>query len=588
MKRRLMIAAALLVATCAGHTTAAPVPAEAEGSREQRDERMAWWREAKFGLFIHWGVYAVPAGTYNGKNVSGIGEWIMRRAKIPVADYRAFATQFNPLKYDPDAWAGLAEAAGMKYIVITSKHHDGFALFPSEATDWDIADATPYGKDLIGPLAAAARRRGLKFGLYYSQAQDWTHPGGAKSGFKDGEGWDAPHKGSFDTYLTTVAVPQVREILTRYQPDILWWDTPHLMTAERAALLEPLLELRPGIITNNRLGGGCRGDTDTPEQHIPATGMPGRDWETCMTMNRTWGYKSYDHDWKSTETLTRNLIDIVSKGGNYLLNIGPTAEGEIPPPSIERLKQVGAWMRANGQAIYGTTASPFRKLSWGRCTKKLSVDGATLYLHVFDWPENGELLVPGLRNTVRSAALLADGTKLVAQSTDAGIAVQIPAQVPDSIATVVVLEVAGKLDIERVSLKQAQDGSVRLPAVAAQIHNVAGSTTKVEEKYGEPSVGFWLDARAWIDWRFRIDRPGLFTVVLNLAAPHEGSGFRVIVADNTLAARAPNTGGYEAFKEVSLGAVRLYAAGEYDLAIRPEPKRWKPVNVRAVLLKPVE
>jgi alpha-L-fucosidase len=291
--------------------------ASEEETPAQRDARMKWWREAKFGLFIHWGVYAVPAGTYQGEQIKGIGEWIMLRGKIPVAEYRAFAGQFNPVKYNPDAWAKLAKDAGMKYLVITAKHHDGFALFPSDASDWDVADATPYKMDLITPLARAARKNGLKFGTYYSQAQDWTNPGGAKSGYKEGDGWDDAQKGSFDDYLAKIAVPQTREILTRIKPDILWWDTPVWMNANRAAPLHELIALRPGLITNNRLGGGFRGDTETPEQHIPATGFKDRDWETCMTMNDTWGFKSYDHNWKSTETLIRNLVDIVSKGGNY-------------------------------------------------------------------------------------------------------------------------------------------------------------------------------------------------------------------------------------------------------------------------------
>ena len=227
--QRIFIAIVMLL-TLAGFARQAPAQQAGEETREQRDARMQWWREARFGMFIHWGVYAVPAGTYKGQRVDGIGEWIMRQAEIPVTDYRAFARQFNPVKYDPEAWAALAEEAGMKYMVITSKHHDGFALFPSDVTDWDVTEATPYGKDLIGPLAAAARRHGLKFGLYYSQAQDWTNPGGAKAGLDDGQGWCDEHKGKFDDYLQKIAVPQTREILTRFQPDILWWDTPYLMT----------------------------------------------------------------------------------------------------------------------------------------------------------------------------------------------------------------------------------------------------------------------------------------------------------------------------------------------------------------------
>ncbi len=233
--------------------------------------------------------------------------------------------------------------------------------------DWDIVDATPYGKDLLKPLAEACRKHGLKLGFYYSQAQDWNN-GGSAAGGK----WDKAQEHSMDEYIDKVAVPQVREILTNYGefPAVLWWDTPTDMNKERADKLIELLKLKPGIIHNNRLGGGYKGDTETPEQYIPATGYPGRDWETCMTMNDTWGFKSYDHNWKPTETLIRNLVDIASKGGNYLLNVGPTAEGEIPAPSIERLKEVGAWMKVNGEAIYGTTASPFKRLPWGRCTKQ--------------------------------------------------------------------------------------------------------------------------------------------------------------------------------------------------------------------------
>ena len=448
MKTILPIVIGLATTLCGAPVSADPHAGETPA---QRDARMSWWREAKFGMFIHWGVYAVPAGTYHGKKVNDIGEWIMLRGKIPVAEYRAYSKEFNPVKYRPADWARLARDAGMRYMVVTSKHHDGFALFPSEVSQWDVADATPYGKDLIGPLAEAARGEGLKFGLYYSQAQDWTHPGGAKMSMKEGEGWDDAHKGSFDDYLKTIAVPQTREILTRYQPDVLWWDTPVLMTPERAAPFAELLKLRPGIITNNRLSEKgtdiYQGDTETPEQHIPATGFDGRDWETCMTINETWGFKSYDHDWKSTETLVRNLIDIVSKGGNYLLNIGPTKEGEIPQPSIERLQEIGKWMKTNGDAIYGTHASIFPKLPWGRCTVKPDGDHTLLYLHVFDWPKDGKLIVPGLAGKIESARLLDGGAKLEIASNADSVTVSLPASAPDPISSTVVLRVAGKPNV---------------------------------------------------------------------------------------------------------------------------------------------
>jgi alpha-L-fucosidase len=417
-------------------------PALAE-SPVERDARMKWWREARFGMFIHWGVYSVPAGTYKGKTFDHIGEWIMLDGHIPVAEYRAFAREFNPVKYDPEAWAQLAAEAGMKYIVITSKHHDGFALFPSEVTDWDIADATPYGKDLIGPLAEAARGHGLKFGLYYSQAQDWTHPGGAKAKHPRGEGWDPAHLGDFDKYLETIAVPQAREILTRYEPDVLWWDTPVEMTADRAKRFTPLLALHPNIITNDRLQRpDYPGDFTTPEQRIPDTGLD-VDWETCMTMNRTWGYKSYDHDWKPVETLIRNLVDIASKGGNYLLNIGPKSDGTIPQESIDRLRAIGDWMKTNGESIYATTASPIERPNWGRITTKRNEDATTLYLHIFDWPTDGRLAVAVSNDAKSCHALASPAQPLTVERSDAGLVVRLPQQAPDPICSVVALQIAG-------------------------------------------------------------------------------------------------------------------------------------------------
>lgn len=558
----------------------------ASETREQRDSRMGWWREAKFGMFIHWGVYAVPAGTYKDKQISGIGEWIMRNAEIPVAEYRAFARQFNPVKYRPEAWAKLAHEAGMRYMVITSKHHDGFALFPSEVTDWDVADATPYAKDLIGPLANAARAEGLRFGLYYSQAQDWTHPGGAKARLKEGEGWDDAHKGSFDAYIDKIAVPQVKEILSRYQPDILWWDTPAWMNPERANRFIPLLKLRPGLIHNNRLGGGYKGDTETPEQHIPATGYKDRDWEVCMTMNGTWGYKSYDDAWKSTEDLVEKLCDIVSKGGNFLLNVGPTPEGEIPAPSIERLKTVGAWMRTNGDAIYGTTASPFHKLPWGRCTKKLRADGATLFLHVFDWPTDGKIVVPGLKNTPKQASLLAGGAQLETRRTEDGVVISVPAHAPDPMVSVLKLEIDGALDVESVALQQDQEGKVELTPPFAELNNPGyGSHLIIENKGGAPNIGYWVDARAWVQWTYKITKPGAFKVSATIASPSKTSIQWGIDEGKQKAAVEP-TGSFESFKTIDLGTVKIDAAGLHTFTIRAIAKDWKPINLRSVALSP--
>lgn len=583
MHNRLMTWA-FVAMTCAGAARAAEpagLDPYAGETKEQRDARMKWWREARFGMFIHWGVYSVPAGTYKGQQIGGIGEWIMNSAKIPVAEYRAFAQQFNPVKYDPDAWVRLAKEAGMKYIVITSKHHDGFALFDSKASDWNVVKATPYGKDLLKPLAEACARHGLKLGFYYSQAQDWTNPGGAAAGGH----WDKAQDGSMDDYIRNVAVPQVREILTGYGDlAILWWDTPVDMNKERADMLIPLLKLRPGIIHNNRLGH-YPGDTETPEQFIPPTGYPGgRDWETCMTLNDTWGYKSYDHNWKPTETLVRNLVDIASKGGNYLLNVGPTSEGLIPEPSIERLKQVGQWMKINGEAIYATTASPFRKLPWGRCTKKTTNAGATLYLHVFNWPTDGKLIVPGLKSKVTGAYLLSDPSKkpLKVAAADEAVSIAVPASAPDAICSVVVCQVQGPIEVVPYTLAQAADGTITLPAGEANLH---GEAIQYESGHEHDNIGFWTRPEDWADWQFKVDKPGKFSVSAELASLGTGK-FEIAVGDGKLTATAPNTGNYVKFETVTLGDVEIAAKGRATLSIKAVREDWSPINVRSVKLSP--
>jgi alpha-L-fucosidase len=464
--KQLIVAAALALAALVPAATAQTNQTDKIETKAQRDARMAWWREAKFGMFIHWGVYSVPAGYYHDKPVAGIGEWIMNRGKIPMAEYQQFAKQFNPVKFDADAWVKTAKDAGMKYIVITSKHHDVFALFDTKASDWGITHASPFGRDPLQELAAACRKNGIKLGFYYSQAQDWNN-GGAASGGK----WDPAQEHSMDDYIDKIAVPQVKEILSNYGefPAVLWWDTPRDMNFDRAQkLYSEVKALKPGIIMNNRLGGGFRGDTETPEQFIPPQGYPGRDWETCMTMNGTWGFKKDDQNWKSTETLIRNLCDIASKGGNYLLNVGPTSEGLIPQPSIERLAEVGAWMKVNGEAIYGSGPTPFGAEAgafsttekdkngkpkfipaWDwRCTTRpgksflgIHTRPGKIYVHIFNWPANGKFELAGLQSRVKKAYLLADHKKLAVQPSASGVSIQLPEQAPDKIASVVCLEI---------------------------------------------------------------------------------------------------------------------------------------------------
>ena len=363
----------------------------------KQDPRLDWWRAAKFGMFIHWGVYAIPAGVWKDDHIPGIGEWIMLRAEIPIAEYEELAGQFNPVKYDADQIVQLAKQAGQKYIVLTSKHHDGFCMYGSAETDYNIVDATPFGRDILKELAAACAREGIKLGLYYSQTQDWHHPDGF------GNTWDFNEsEQDFADYIDNYVKPQVREILTNYGPiAIIWFDTPRIIARHQSQeLLELVHGLQPDCLVCGRLGNKLGDYATAQDNAIPPDLQATIDWETPATINDTWGFKTHDHNWKSTTQLIRNLVDIVSKGGNYLLNIGPDAEGAIPTPSIERLQAMGAWLDVHGDSIYGTGPGPIQGMDWCRTTQ---TDDA-VYLHIFDWRANGRLVLPEL--DVASAAWL--------------------------------------------------------------------------------------------------------------------------------------------------------------------------------------
>jgi len=310
-----------------------------------QDEKMKVWKDARYGLFIHWGLYAITAGSYHGKKTgqNRDGAWLVRDLKVPLAEYKKLGEQFNPTLFDADKWVKTAKDCGMKYLVFTAKHHDGFALFPSKASTFNINDATPFKRDIVKEIGEACRKYHLLFGLYYSQSQDWTN-GGANYG--NDAWWDESQKNKdYDTYLNQIVIPQVKEILA-YHPNIIWWDTPTNMTKERGERIKVLLKDYPNIIMNNRLGG-VSGDFNTPEQFIPAMGLSDKYWETCMTMNDTWGYKNIDSNWKSPSLLLKNLIDVASKGGNYIINVGPTAEGVFPKENLDRMKIMGDWLKKN-------------------------------------------------------------------------------------------------------------------------------------------------------------------------------------------------------------------------------------------------
>jgi len=446
-------------------TTGTPVAqtvAVADGTDHEpaaaHDTRMNWWRDARFGMFIHWGLYSVPAGEWKGR--TDHGEWIMNTGHIPVEEYERFKDRFNPVKFDAGTIVKAAKDAGMGYIVITSKHHDGFALFDSEVSDYDVM-ATPFKRDIMKEMAAACAKEGVKMCWYHS-IMDWHHPD-----YTPRREWEtrSVEGADFDRYVGYMK-GQLRELLTNYGPiGLIWFDGQWESTWNngRGRDLEAFVRgLQPDIIINSRVGqgggtwgmsdrGAMLGDYGTPEQEIPDRVIRDVDWETCMTMNEHWGYCKADHDFKSTKDLIHKLADIASKGGNFLLNIGPTAEGEIPPESVQRLAEIGAWMGVNGEAIHGTRAGPFDDLpAWGRVTQKALPGGKTrLYLHVFDWPADGTLTLRGILNEPAGGYLLADRTTGLLEATrrDDAIVMRLPRAAPDAIDSVIALDIQGAPDV---------------------------------------------------------------------------------------------------------------------------------------------
>lgn len=581
MNRIIILAGILLLLFACGKQTQQPAKSDEE---IKHDQKMEWWRDARFGMFIHWGLYAVPAGEWDGKEIPGISEWIMLRAGIPVKEYEKLAQQFNPVKFDAEKWVLLAKNAGMKYIVITSKHHDGFAMFRSNASPYNIYDATPFKRDPLMELATACRKHGIRLGFYYSQAQDWHEPGGTFSGMDSGKPhWDPDLKrDSLINYINGKALPQVKEILENYGGlDILWWDTPIGMTEAAARLLQNEVDKYPNLITNNRLYRPWPGDFSTPEQHVPPTGLD-YDWEVCMTMNTSWGYKWYDNEWKSSETLIKMLVDIASKGGNLLLNVGPTAEGLIPDSSVIRLEEIGNWMKRNGESVYGTTASPFFKLTWGRCTKKVENGNTTLYLHVFDWPKDELLRVPGIDAKIKDIYLLKNPKQKFAwKFEDNDLLLHAPKVIFDPINTVIVVKINGEPEITS-NKPSLVDGKITLPAEFADIHNPGyGTHARLESSEETCRITRWIDPRVRVEWMFTTNDPGIYQVEAMINSKQKCTA-EIVIDENKAKAEIPQGDG--TFQKIMLGEIKIDKTGDQLLKFTPAKENWGEIELSGIVL----
>ena len=540
-------------------------------------QRLQWWTEARFGMFIHWGIYSIPAGEWHGQPVAGLGEWIMNRGKIPVRDYEKLAAQFDPEKFNADEWVLTAKRAGVKYLTITSKHHDGFAMFGSKVSPYNIVDATPFHRDVMKELAAACQRVGIKLCFYYSQTQDWHEPDAV------GNDWDWPDdsRKNFQKYYDEKVIPQVRELLTNYGPiGLIWFDTPRNMTREQSQKLADLVhQLQPMCLVSGRVGNGL-GDYDSAGDNQISVGAVRRPWETPVTMNDTWGFRKDDHNWKSVQVLVRQLATTSSRGGNYLLNVGPTSEGVIPPESVERLAQIGKWMEANGESIYATSVNPFPyELPWGVITSKPN----RLFLHVFRWP-NKELVIYGLRSKVERAFLLADHTSLrVTQKQDkqngyTSLSLALPTELPDTSDSVIALDISGKIAVDPW-LQQQPDGSITLPPHLGELHKSPGSDLRLDSR---GVIERWTNAGDWIEWDFEVNHPGKFDVELVTSQQKYGAGWdggqRVgltiasqkldaVIADDRREDNPSNP--YWPYVVSKMGRISVDRSGKYIASLKP-------------------
>lgn len=473
------------------------------------------FRDGNYAMFIHWGLYSNLAGKWNGKTYYGIGEWLMspRMAGIPVQDYVKTAETFNPVDFDAGAIASLAKAAGMKYIVITSKHHEGFAMFDS-AHPFNIVDATPFGRDPMKELAKACRQENLGFGFYYSHNQDWTAPGGTRGPTHHPDGSPA----TFAQYFEEKCYPQVKEICTGYGPlTIVWFDTPGNMPKEKVVALRDLVrETQPGALLCSRIGHGMgdyvsHGDMEVPLENI--TGL----WETVDTTNDSWSYAWYDSNWKGPKKILHRLISTVARGGTYMLNVGPDGRGVIPPRAQHFLMKAGEWIQRYPSTIYGAGPSPWQHtLPWGDVTTS---DKNTFHLCIFDWPQNGRLHLPGLESEIQSAALLSKNEEVTLDIERQGswTSLQLPPTAPEEFVSVVKLRFEGKPKVDP-TWGVHPNYATALEAHFADVHGAKEKQERWMEKFGEwkhqDQVSQW-EANGSVTWNVDVLEPGYYQIGLS-------------------------------------------------------------------------
>ena len=464
-----------------------------------QNDKLDWFRDARFGMFIHYGLYSQCEGYWNDKPVKGIGEWIFKFGEIPVEDYKGLAKTFNPKNLDPETWVKLAKEAGMKYVVITSKHHDGFALFDS-AHPFNVVDATPYKKDIIEQFVEACRKYGLKFGFYYSQNQDWTESGAQGNDWAKGYEYS---KEGFQKYMQEKALPQIKELLTQYgKVDVIWFDTPYKMSKEESKeFLDVAKAIQPTIIVSGRIGNELGDYVQMEDNNLPKIRQD-FDWEVPVTMNHTWAYKKDDHHWKSTKYLLWQLTYAVSMNGNYLLNIGPKSDGSVPEESVKRLKEVSKWMKVNNEAIDGAKPSPYKhEFSWGSITQQTG----KFYLNITEWPTSNKIALYGLKTQIDKASLLEGNIPVKITSDGAFTIFNLPSKATDPYVSVVKVEISEPLIVDEI-LVQRYDGNIVLETEASI------NTTGAKLRFG--ALTMFGKAKGSVQWNFMVVYDGKYKLEL--------------------------------------------------------------------------
>ncbi|HEY1791263.1 MAG TPA: alpha-L-fucosidase [Verrucomicrobiae bacterium] len=515
-------------------------------SQTNLDQRLAWWRDARFGMFIHWGVYSYAGGIWHGKPVRGYAEHIQRIMKIPGPVYRQeIAGHFDPTNFDADAWVRLARDAGMKYIVITAKHHDGFAMWPTKVNDYNVMDATPWHHDPMKDLKAACQKYGLKFGFYYSQAFDWADPDAP------GNDWDRNNPGGDKKiggvawwttrpefmnqarrYVDEKAIPQLLELIHDYHPDLLWFDTAgKLPPSENLRIMKAMRAADPNVLISGRLvhdWGDYADTTDRPANFPPVAG----DWEGIPTTDESYGWNQNDFSYKPPSHFIQLLAKAAARGGNVLLNIGPMGNGEFDPHDVAILQGIAAWWRANGQSIRGTTWTPLPVQTWGESTRK----GDLLYLHVFNWPANGHLVIGGLVSDISGARLLTDQSAEIDSQRINPSDMEIdtlPAVAPDKTDSVIEIKCDGNFETDTNRLLQPQFPADTLRAFDGVLH---GELRYGPGKKADDYVIDWKSPNESISWPVRLNMSAKYEVLINYVATEDSAGgtFAVKVGAQTL------------------------------------------------------